>query len=499
MASATLKYDDKELKIGEGVTTLGRTPENTVSFPGNSGISRYHAEIEFRDGRFWLRDLGSSNGTAVNGVRIKDEIGLTDGDFITLGNSVIIEFLEDEISENAAKESVSEETSPVNQTSSAQTPGKNTKTSVALGVTGAICGLAVVFAAAAVLVSFYGDDSSCNAAARFLNPKDGMTISEETEVKIEVSNAECVDRVVVVLQNKELVSFTTSPYSFMLDPKNHADLADGGLYPLEIILEDAEGKLIGKRTGISLEFSTREIAPPTPTEIVANSPTPTPISGGKQLSVIETKDLIAAIVRNLSGNAEYNISNPEFLTRVQRKTAEYAAEGYFQRATAYRAVINQAFISEKNLDASLAYISAMSRSKFNPASQGANHGLWQMSDDFAIQNAYNVICSNFNLTDAAQECAAKVAASYLRNLVDTFDGDIVYAVAAFGKTPGEANNFKMSLPVDRKEFWKIITSEEMRENVVNFFAAAIVAENPQKFKLKNDRPISELYPPVSTK
>jgi hypothetical protein len=326
-----------------------------------------------------------------------------------------------------------------------------------------------------------------------------MTISKKTEVKIEVINSECVDRVVVVLQNKELASFTSSPYSFMLDPQNHADLADGGLYPLEVILEDAEGKPAGARTGISLEFSTREVATPTPAEIVASSPTPTPISENKQLSVIETKDMIAGIVRNLSGNAEYNISNPEFLTRVQRKTAEYTAEGYFQRAASYRSVINQAFISEKNLDASLAYISAMSRSKFNPSSQGANHGLWQMSDDFATQNAYDAVCSNFSLTDASQECAAKVAASYLRNLVDAFDGDIVYAVAAFGKTPGEANSFKTSLPADRKEFWKVITDEKMRENVVNFFAAAIVAENPQKFKLKNDRPISELYPPVSTK
>ena len=45
-------------------------------------ISRRHAAIEFRDSGFWLRDLGSTNGTYVNNVRVKDEVRLQHGDFI---------------------------------------------------------------------------------------------------------------------------------------------------------------------------------------------------------------------------------------------------------------------------------------------------------------------------------------------------------------------------------------------------------------------------------
>ena len=101
-------------------------------------------------------------------------------------------------------------------------------------------------------------------------------------------------------------------------------------------------------------------------------------------------------------------------------------------------------------------------------------------------------------SDLTQDCAAKVAAVYMEDLViKTFDGDIIYAVAAFGKTSQEANIWKTSLAADRSEFWKVITDANQREIVVRFFAAAIVAENPQKFGLKNDRPISELYPSVA--
>jgi len=82
-------------------------------------------------------------------------------------------------------------------------------------------------------------------------------------------------------------------------------------------------------------------------------------------------------------------------------------------------------------------------------------------------------------------------------VVKTFDGDIILAVAAFGKNSQDANVWKASLPADRADFWKVITDSAQREQVARFFAAAIVAENPQKFGLKKERPISELYPTVA--
>jgi pSer/pThr/pTyr-binding forkhead associated (FHA) protein len=52
-----------------GRVTLGRAPDNNVVFDSNL-ISGYHAEIRYESGRFVLYDLGSTNGTFVNGRKI---------------------------------------------------------------------------------------------------------------------------------------------------------------------------------------------------------------------------------------------------------------------------------------------------------------------------------------------------------------------------------------------------------------------------------------------
>lgn len=475
--------------------TFGRTPDNDVSFSDNSNISRNHAKIEFRDGKFRLTDLGSSNGTTINGQPITEETELNNGDFITLGNSVVVEFLtEDEVSENEDEESNETETS--SQVKTADSAVKSSKFPVILGVTGAICGLAVVFAVAAAYVGFSGGNSSeCNASARIVSPLAGEVISKETEVKVEVLNSDCVKKVHIVMNGRVLGSPEESPYTAKLNPDDFPGLADGGLYNLQVLLEDANGNRIGLPREVALQFETKEIATPTPADIAKVSPTPTSAQPqGKQISVIETQKMTAAVVGKFTGaSVKYNISNPEFLKQVQQKTADYSsADGYSQRATNFRTIIDQSFVREKGMDASLGYILAMSRSKFNIEKQ-SGEGLWQMSPDFANANSYNVVCTTFNLSEPTQECATKVAALYLNELAVIFDGDIVYTVAAFGKSPQEASIWRNSLPAERSDFWNVITDQNQRELITRFFAAAIVADNPNRFKMKNDFAISQLY------
>jgi pSer/pThr/pTyr-binding forkhead associated (FHA) protein len=52
-----------------GRVTLGRAPDNNVVFDSNL-VSGHHAEIRYESGRFVLHDLGSTNGTFVNGRKI---------------------------------------------------------------------------------------------------------------------------------------------------------------------------------------------------------------------------------------------------------------------------------------------------------------------------------------------------------------------------------------------------------------------------------------------
>ena len=179
---------------------------------------------------------------------------------------------------------------------------------------------------------------------------------------------------------------------------------------------------------------------------------------------------------------------------MQKRTSEFAQEGYFTRAARYRDAINVAFVREQNIDAPLGYLLAMSRSKFDPAKQGSEEGLWRMNTEFVTSNSYNGMCGNEPISDASQNCAAKAAALYLKAIVyGVFDGDPIYSAAVFGKSPQDAGIWKATLPANRGDVWNAIKTPQEREQLVRFFAAGIVAENPQKFGLKKDRPLSELY------
>ncbi len=69
-------------------TTLGRHPSNTLRLVDRE-VSKEHAVIERVGSEFVLKDLGSSNGTFVNGRRVQ-ELKLRDGDTITLGTSKLV-------------------------------------------------------------------------------------------------------------------------------------------------------------------------------------------------------------------------------------------------------------------------------------------------------------------------------------------------------------------------------------------------------------------------
>jgi len=83
--------DSKQLRVPLGVFphVLGRSGHADTGFESEF-ISRKHAEIIESDGALLVRDLGSRNGTFVNGERV-DEPGvlLKPGDKITLGISAL--------------------------------------------------------------------------------------------------------------------------------------------------------------------------------------------------------------------------------------------------------------------------------------------------------------------------------------------------------------------------------------------------------------------------
>lgn len=65
-------------------TTIGRGQAATVTIP-HPLVSRLHCKIYERNGRLYVRDLSSLNGTFVNNRRIDRETSLSPGDIITVG------------------------------------------------------------------------------------------------------------------------------------------------------------------------------------------------------------------------------------------------------------------------------------------------------------------------------------------------------------------------------------------------------------------------------
>jgi hypothetical protein len=67
--------------------TIGKNTENDLVIAEDSSVSRFHAKLERIGSRWTIRDLTSTNGTLVNGVRIFDEKPLRDDDEIILGRT----------------------------------------------------------------------------------------------------------------------------------------------------------------------------------------------------------------------------------------------------------------------------------------------------------------------------------------------------------------------------------------------------------------------------
>ena len=70
--------------LPEGVTEVGREVSG-LAIPDEPTVSRRHAQIERSGPRVVVRDLGSTNGTTVNGVKITGDVELRPGDTVQFG------------------------------------------------------------------------------------------------------------------------------------------------------------------------------------------------------------------------------------------------------------------------------------------------------------------------------------------------------------------------------------------------------------------------------
>lgn len=74
--------------LGDHAVVIGRLPDCEITVL-DSNVSRRHAKVEPRGDAFVVVDLGSTNGTRINGVRVAEH-QLRDGDEVTVGNTRLV-------------------------------------------------------------------------------------------------------------------------------------------------------------------------------------------------------------------------------------------------------------------------------------------------------------------------------------------------------------------------------------------------------------------------
>ncbi len=80
-----LVWGQREIALSEGENILGRGVDSLVWIDAQS-VSRRHARLVIGSGLATLEDLGSKNGTFVNGIRLSAPVALRDGDEVRVGS-----------------------------------------------------------------------------------------------------------------------------------------------------------------------------------------------------------------------------------------------------------------------------------------------------------------------------------------------------------------------------------------------------------------------------
>jgi len=86
------KYTNQYWVIDEAAMTLGRDDECNIVLPERQ-ISRQHIRVTREDGKFFIEDLDSRNGTWINGQRIQGKQELFDGDEVHVALAIRMRFI----------------------------------------------------------------------------------------------------------------------------------------------------------------------------------------------------------------------------------------------------------------------------------------------------------------------------------------------------------------------------------------------------------------------
>jgi pSer/pThr/pTyr-binding forkhead associated (FHA) protein len=169
----------RELKLASSAS-IGRSSDNTIQIDEPS-VARYHAMIERRGDSFWLNDLGSTNGTILNGLPLTAEQLLKSGDTISLGGTTAIQVIAPEgTAQPAASASTNNDAAATSAPAPAPTEGSVSLAHVA--VAGGTALLLIVFVGLALWIvrSKNSEQTAQNNRLTYPTPTPAATRSNES-------------------------------------------------------------------------------------------------------------------------------------------------------------------------------------------------------------------------------------------------------------------------------------------------------------------------------
>jgi pSer/pThr/pTyr-binding forkhead associated (FHA) protein len=84
------KETNERYPLSQSVSKIGRDKANNISLNNDSYISRHHAWVLFIKGNYFVEDLGSTNGTLLNGEVLSERKQIFPGDRIKFGRTELV-------------------------------------------------------------------------------------------------------------------------------------------------------------------------------------------------------------------------------------------------------------------------------------------------------------------------------------------------------------------------------------------------------------------------
>jgi hypothetical protein len=84
------KLTNERHALTQSVSKIGRDQTNNISITSDHYISRHHAWVLQMQGGYWVEDLGSTNGTLLNGEILNERKQIFPGDRLTFGKTELV-------------------------------------------------------------------------------------------------------------------------------------------------------------------------------------------------------------------------------------------------------------------------------------------------------------------------------------------------------------------------------------------------------------------------